>query len=294
MTVTATPAPDDVAMRPVDWALLAVPGTVWGASFYLIALSLESLDPAFIGWARIVIGFTVLSLVPSARRALPRSAWPRVASLSLVWMAVPLSLFAFAEERVSSAVTGMLNGLNPVTVVVVGVVWFGTRLTAGRIVGLTVGTLGGVMIALPTLGEGSSSVIGIVMIMAALTCYGVAINVAGPLQREHGALPVIRTALGGAALIATPTGLIGLTRSSAETSSIVALVVLGVFGTGVAYVFHLGNTGRLGATRASTTTYLIPGVSIVLGVVFLDESVGILALAGSAVAVVGAWQVNRS
>lgn len=294
MSAITTPTADDVAMRPIDWLLLAVPGTVWGASFYLIAEALETFHPAFIGWARITIGFVVLSFIPAARRALPAAARGRVGVLSLVWMATPLSLFAFAEERVSSSVTGMLNGLNPVTVVVVGTVWFGTRLTTGRLAGLAVGTVGGVMIALPTLGEGSSSIVGIVMIMAALTCYGVAVNIAGPLQRAHGALPVIRRALGGAALMSAPAGVYGATQSSVAASSLLALVVLGVFGTGIAYVFHLGNTGRLGATRASTTTYLIPGVSIVLGVVVRGEPVEMLALAGSAVAILGAWQVNRS
>ena len=70
--------------------------------------------------------------------------------------------------------------------------------------------------------------------------------------------------------------------------------MLGAFGTGLAYVVHLGNTGRLGSTRASTTTYIIPAVSIVLGVVALGEQVAALAVVGSAVALVGAWQVNRS
>jgi len=70
--------------------------------------------------------------------------------------------------------------------------------------------------------------------------------------------------------------------------------VLGIFGIGLAYVVHLGNTGRLGSTRASTTTYLIPGVSIILGMAVLGEEVAGLALLGSAIALVGAWQVNRS
>ena len=107
---------EDVALRPIDWALLAVPGLVWGSSFYLIAVGLESFHPAFIGWVRIAVGFTVLSLVPRARTGLPADTRPTTALLSVTWMALPLTLFAFAEERVSSSITGMLNGINPVTV----------------------------------------------------------------------------------------------------------------------------------------------------------------------------------
>ena len=291
---TGAPTPDEVTLRPVDWALLAVPGLVWGSSFYLIAVGLESFHPAFVGWVRIVIGFTVLSTVPRARTRLPADTRATTALLSVTWMALPLSLFAFAEERVSSSITGMMNGLNPVTVVVVGLLAFGLRINTGRIIGLVIGTAGGVLIALPTMGEGSSSIAGIVMILVALTCYGIAINAAGPLQRAHGALPVIRRSLGGAAVLALPTGLWGLTQSTFSWPSAIATGVLGAFGTGLAYVVHLGNTGRLGSTRASTTTYIIPAVSIVLGVVALGEQVAALAVVGSAVALVGAWQVNRS
>jgi len=288
------PTPDEVALRPVDWALLAVPGLVWGSSFYLIAVGLESFHPAFIGWARIAIGFSVLSLIPRARATLPRDTRPTIALLSVTWMALPLTLFAFAEERVSSSITGMMNGINPVTVVVVGLIAFGLRITTGRIIGLVIGTAGGVLIALPTMGEGSSSIAGIAMILVALTCYGIAINAAGPLQRAHGALPVIRRSLGGAALLALPTGLWGLAQSTFSWPSAIATGVLGCFGTGLAYVVHLGNTGRLGSTRASTTTYIIPAVSIVLGVAALGEQVAALAVIGSALALAGAWQVNRS
>ena len=291
---TGATSPDDVVLRPVDWALLAVPGLVWGSSFYLIAVGLESFHPAFIGWVRIAIGFSVLSLVPRARTRLPADPRPTTALLSVTWMALPLTLFAFAEERVSSSITGMLNGINPVTVVVVGLLAFGVRVNTGRIIGLAIGTAGGVLIALPTMGEGSSSIAGIAMILVALTCYGIAINAAGPLQRAHGALPVIRRSLGGAALLALPTGMWGLAQSEFSWPSALATAVLGTFGTGLAYVVHLGNTGRLGSTRASTTTYLIPGVSIILGMAVLGEQVAGLALLGSAVALVGAWQVNRS
>ena len=73
--------------------------------------------------------------------------------------------------------------------------------------------------------------------------------------------------------LALPTGIWGLAQSEFSWPSALATAVLGTFGTGLAYVVHLGNTGRLGSTRASTTTYLIPGVSIILGMAVLGEEV---------------------
>jgi drug/metabolite transporter (DMT)-like permease len=209
-------------------------------------------------------------------------------------MGAPLTLFAFAQERISSSLAGMLNTLNPVLTVIVGFAVFHRRASVGRVLGVVIGTLGGVLIALPSLGEGSSSVIGLLTAFAALCCYGFALNIAGPLQQEVGAIPVVHRALAGAALMATPTGVWGLSQSSFSWSSLAAIAVLGAVGTGFAYAWMAWNAGRLGGTRASTTNYVIPVVSIILGVGVRGETVAVVALVGTVVTIVGAWQVNRS
>ncbi|MEY2973858.1 MAG: hypothetical protein RIR49_278 [Actinomycetota bacterium] len=287
-------AGDDAPLRPIDWVSLAAPGLIWGSSFFLIAEGLESFHPAFIGWLRILFGLTVLSAFPVARRPVVRAARPRLVALAFVWMGAPLTLFAFAQERIASSLAGMLNTLNPVLTVVVGFAVFRRRASVGRVLGVVLGTLGGVLIALPSLGEGSSSSIGLLTAFAALCCYGFALNIAGPLQQEVGAIPVVHRALAGAAVMAAPTGLWGLSQSSFSWSSLAAIAVLGAVGTGLAYVWMAWNAGRLGGTRASTTNYVIPVVSIILGVGVRGETVAAMALAGTVVTILGAWQVNRS
>ena len=289
-----TPTGDDAVMRPIDWASLAVPGLIWGSSFYLIAEGLRTFHPAFVGWYRMVVGLLVLSAFPAARRRVDREARGRLRALSVCWMAAPLTLFAFAQDRISSSLAGMLNTMNPVLTVLVGFVWLGRRPGPQRIVGVIIGTIGGILIASPTLGEGSSSAVGIAMAFAALCCYGVALNIAGPLQQRVGAVPTVHRALAGAVVLAAPTGLWGLSQSTFSWRSAVAVTVLGAFSTGVAYVWMAWNAGRLGGTRASTTNYMIPVVSIVLGVGLRGETVATVALIGTAVTVLGAWQVNRS
>lgn len=285
---------DDAPLRPIDWLSLAAPGLIWGSSFFLIAEGLESFHPAFIGWLRILFGLTVLSMFPTARRPVAPAARRRLGVLAFVWMGAPLTLFAFAQERISSSLAGMLNTLNPVLTVIVGFLVFHRRASIGRVLGVVIGTIGGVLIALPSLGEGSSSIVGLVTAFAALCCYGVALNIAGPLQQEVGAIPVVHRALAGAAVMATPTGLWGLSQSSFSWSSLAAIAVLGAVGTGFAYAWMAWNAGRLGGTRASTTNYVIPVVSIILGVGVRGETVAAAALAGTVVTIVGAWQVNRS
>ncbi len=76
-----------------DWFLLLIPGLIWGASFLFIAQGLEAVGPNGLTFARILVGFATLALFPSARGHMPRSAWPSIALLGVLWMAFPLSRF---------------------------------------------------------------------------------------------------------------------------------------------------------------------------------------------------------
>src|SRR5580700_1204222 len=96
-----------------DWLLLLVPGLIWGASFLFIAEGMRSVGPNGVTFVRILIGFAALSLFPAARKPVVRSDWVAIAGLGVLWLAFPLSMFPFAEQHVSSALTGMLNGANP-------------------------------------------------------------------------------------------------------------------------------------------------------------------------------------
>ncbi len=273
---------------------LALPGLIWGSSFYLIAVGLDAFSPYLVTWLRIGFGLSVIAAMPTTRQPLPRTARPRVLALGVVWMAIPLSLFPLAEERVSSSVTGMLNGANPIFTAFVAALIARAVPPGRQLVGLAIGLVGVVMIAVPSWSEGSSSAAGVLMILAALTCYGIALNVAGVVQRQVGSLPVIGRALAVAFVLTAPFGIATIADSSFEWGSAAAVAVLGAFGTGLAFVLMASNAGRFGSTRASSTTYLIPGVSIALGVVLRGENVEVLAIVGSVVALAGAYLVNAT
>jgi drug/metabolite transporter (DMT)-like permease len=102
-----------------DWVLLLVPGLIWGTSFLFIAEGLRSIGPNGVTFVRILVGFATLSLFPAARKPVLRFDWPGIAALGVLWLAFPLSMFPFAEQHVSSAITGMLNGANPLFTAIV-------------------------------------------------------------------------------------------------------------------------------------------------------------------------------
>ena len=291
-TPAATTAPGH--MTATEWARWALPGVVWGTSFFFIAVGLESFPPATITPIRIGLGFLTLACFRAARKAeIPRPDLWRIRLLGLVWMAIPLSLFPFAEQHVSSSVTGMLNGATPIFVTAVAAVMAHQLPPRTRMIGLGVGMVGVVLIALPAAGEGSSSLWGIALIVLALVFYGFALNMAVPLQQRYGSLPVLWRAQGTAFVLTIPFGLLVADRIEFAWRPFLAMVCLGVFGTALAYVAMADNAGRLGSSRASASVYLIPVVSLALGSVIRNEDVALLSVIGCAVTLVGAWLTSR-
>lgn len=293
MTLTAAPAPF-THLSANDWVRWAAPGLVWGTSFYFIAEGLDAFPAAVITPMRVLFGFLTLSLVPAARRtSIERGDRWRIVLLGVIWMAIPLSLFPFAEQHVSSSVTGMLNGATPIFVTTVAAFMARTLPHIVRIAGLLIGLAGIVLIALPSSGEGDSSMAGIGMIFVALVFYGFALNVAVPLQQKYGGLPVLWRSQAVALALTAPLGLANVGDIHFAWHSLFALVALGVFGTALAYLLMVNNVGRLGSSRASASVYLIPVVALLLGALVRDESVAVLSVIGCAVALVGAWLAGR-
>ena len=271
----------------VDWALLVVPGVIWGASFLFIAEGLAALEPNGVTFTRILVGFLTLSLFPSARKPVARSDWAGTAALGVLWLAFPLSMFPFAEQHVSSALTGMLNGATPLFVAAVASLIAHRLPERGIIAGLSIGFGGVVVMAIPALG-GSSTALGIAMIVAALVSYGVALNIARPLQQRNGAIPVIWRALGVAVILTAPLGLPAVLNAQWTWRAALSLACLGAGGTAIAQILTVTAAGRMGATMASATAFLIPVVALILGVVIRHEHVTMLSIIGAAICLLGA------
>jgi len=276
-----------------DWLLIAVPGLIWGASFLFIAEGLKATGPSGIAFVRLFIGLATLAWFPAARKPVERSAWPAIALVGVLWFAFPLSMFPFAEQRVSSALTGMLNAVVPLFTAIVASAIAG-RVPERRVnVGLAIGLIGAGLIAWPTMHEGHSSVVGVLLILAAVVSYGFALNLARPLQQQYGALPVILRAQLVAVILTAPLGVPDVLAVRWTPAPFFSLLMLGAFGTGVAFVSLATAAGRVGATRASSAAFLIPPVALLLGVMVRGEHVAMLSIFGSVVCVAGTWFMRR-
>lgn len=271
-----------------DWAILSLPGLIWGASYLFIADALGAIGPGGVTLVRLVVGFLTLSFFPAARKPVLRLDWLKIVALGVFWMAFPLSMFPFAERYVSSALTGMLNGANPLFAAAVAamIAW---KLPSRRVItGIVIGMAGTIVMGLPTLHEGHSTIAGVGMILAALVSYGVALNLASPLQQRNGALPVVLRAQLVAMVLVAPIGMRDVLHVKWAPGPLAALLALGVLSTGIAFAIMSVSAGRFGAARASSAAFLIPAEALLLGVIFRNEHVSWISIVGGAVCITGA------
>ena len=276
-----------------DWALLGATALMWGSSFVFIEEALESFEPSFIAFARILLGAVTIALFPKSRSPIARSDLPAVALLGLIWMAAPFLLFPIAQQWIDSSLAGMLNGAVPIFATFIA--FLVSRRTPGtiQILGIALGFAGVVVVGLPYLGGAEATALGVGLVLLATLLYGAAINVAAPLQRKYGALPVLlRTQLFALAFTVVP-ALIVLPNSSVAWASAASLVPLGAFGTGLAFVCMTTLVGRVGPSRGSVTIYFVPIVAVIMGASLRSESISLVSLAGTAMVLVGAFLASR-
>lgn len=276
-----------------DWGILALIALIWGSSFLFMEIGLRSFAPGVVTLARIGLGTATLALLARARTPVDREDWGRIALLGTVWMAIPLTLFPIAQQWIDSSVAGMINGAMPIF----AAAWSAyllRRLPGWRqMLGIGIGFLGIVLVFLPELQASADTALGALVALFAVTFYGLATNLAVPLQQKYGAAPVVLRAQMVALLLVLPFGLWQLGESTWSWESALAMIPLGILGTGLAIVLMATLAGRVGAPRASIAIYFLPLVAVVLGVVVLGESVAPMALVGVALVLVGAWIASR-
>ena len=254
---------------------------------------MEAFEPGLISWLRIVAGLGTLVLFPSARRPIDRQDRPRVAILGMTWVAIPFVLFPIAQQHIDSALAGMINALAPIFAGLFAAAFLRAIPGKKQLLGIGLGFVGAVGISLPALQGSAATALGVAMVASATVFYGLSMNLAIPLQHRYGSPAILMRALAVATIVTAPFGLVGLPASRWSISAVAAVAVLGVFGTGVAFVSMASFVGRVGPTRGGVAIYFIPIVSILLGVLFLVESVSPLQIVGTGILLLGAWLTSR-
>ncbi|MFF1899017.1 DMT family transporter [Streptomyces sp. NPDC058206] len=272
---------------------------LWGSTFLWIKVALEGFSPVQVTLIRCVLAsLTLLALCFGTRQRLPRGAamWGRIFVAAFFCNALPFGLFSVGEQSVGSGVAGVLNATTPLWSVLIGIA-IGTerRVRPVRLGGLLLGFAGVVVIFAPW-QQADSVGWGALAIFGAAASYAVGFAYMGrtlvgkgiPTVSLSSAQILAATAL---TILTLPAG--GLSPVHAQVTTVIAVVVLGIFATGI--TFHL--TYRIiadeGATNAATVGYLLPVVSVLLGAVVLSEDFSLRVAAGMMVVLVGVAMTRR-
>jgi len=283
-------------------ARLALLALIWGSNFLWIKLAVRGLSPVEVTLARLVLGSAVLlTMVAAQRGAVPRSPviWVHIAVAALFGNAAPYLLFAVGEQHVASSTAGMLNATTPLWTVVVALATRHQRAVRARqAAGLLVGFGGAVLIFAPWQSAGGLASAGAAESVAAAASYGISYVYMDRFLARRGISPVVLSAcqlLAATAFLAAALGVTGAPGPRLDATVIVSIAILGLLGTGLAYVLNYQLITSEGATVASTVTYLLPVVAIVLGVLALSEDLTLPILAGIALILAGvALTQNRT
>jgi drug/metabolite transporter (DMT)-like permease len=278
-------------------ALLAL---IWGSAFLWIKLADRGFSPVEVTLARLALGAAVLFAVVLARRdQVPRSAriWAHIAVVALFANAAPYLLFAVAEQSVNSSTAGIINATTPLwTVVLALAVRHQKAVTSWQAAVLILGFVGAVLIFTPWTTAAGLTSAGALECLAASISYAVSYIYMDKFLARRGIGSVVLSACQLAAasvMLAVALAVIGVPTPDVTAVSVAAIAVLGVIGTGFAYVLNYQIITSQGATIASTVTYLLPVVAIVLGVLVLGESITAAALAGIALVLAGVALTRR-
>lgn len=294
--------------RKTIWSLLLILALIWGSSFILMKRGLfHDGQPVLNAWqmasARLLIAW--LALVPLLLKhfGLLRQHWLPLLGTGLLGNGIPAFLYAFAQTRIDSSLSGMLNSLTPLFTLIVGVVIFRSRVRAGQVIGVGLGLLGavGLIITDPSTGSITWSPYAVLPVVGTL-CYGCSANI---VKYKLYMLPAAATAALALTFVG-PIGAVGCWLSDLPSTlathpqafaSLGYVALLAVLSSALSLVLWNALLKRTSAVWASSVTYLMPIVAIGWGM--LDgEAVstaqfGMIALILSGVYLVTATDAKR-
>ncbi|MEU8260831.1 DMT family transporter [Micromonospora sp. NPDC048999] len=267
---------------------------LWGSSFLWIKLALRGFSPVQIVFARLLLGFVVLApLALSRGLRFPRgwTTWAHLFFAALVSNAMPYVLFGVGEQTVGSNVAGVLNATTPLwTLLLAFLTGTDRSVTAPKAAGFVLGFVGVVVIFSPWQSANEIASWGGIACLVAAACYAVGFIYMGRHLIGRGISPLMLSAsqLGAATiLLAVAMPLAGTALPVWRADAVAGLVVLGAIGTGIAYVLNYRIIQDDGPTVASTVTYLLPVVAVILGWLALDEAITPAVLAGITLVLLG-------
>ncbi|CAB4640691.1 MAG: EamA family transporter [Actinobacteria bacterium] len=270
-------------------------GIVWGCSFIFIKLGLEFLTPFGVAFGRCALGALALLIylkVKGLSLVRDRKMIGHLWVVALLLNVIPGIFFAWAETEVTSILAGIINAVTPLmTLIAIMLVSRNEKPTAPQIVGLLLGFLGVLTVLGAWKGLGDNPLWAILVLLAAVTCYGFSFPYSRrfilPAQLAPEVMAATQVTLGAITLL--PLFLMdGIAKDEYRIGPVLAMIALGVFGSGFAYIWNFTIMRAAGSAIASSVTYVTPVVAVVVGLIFLQEKLHWYEPVGALVVLLGA------
>ena len=267
------------ASRKNNWVVLyLVLGIVWGCSFIFIKLGLEFLTPFGVAFGRCALGAaTLLAWAKYKKISLPKSGklWAHLWVVSLLLNVIPGVLFALAETEVTSILAGIINAVTPLmTLLAIMLVTRDEKPKFYQVIGILIGFIGVLTVLGAWKGLGENPLWAILVLLAAVTCYGFSFPYSRRFVLPHKLQPESMAAaqVTTGAITLLPFYLFdGISRDVYRPGPVAAMLALGIFGSGFAYIWNFKIMEVAGSAIASSVTYLTPVVAVIVGIIFLKE-----------------------
>ena len=289
---------DTASARP--WLPLAAVGCTlvfWASAFVAIRHLGSDFSPGALSLGRLLVGALVLGVVAVAK-GLPRPTrreWVSIVVIGLLWFGLYNVALNAGERQVDAGTAAMLIQVSPVLIAVLAAVFLGERFTPFLAGGLALAFAGVALIALShDSGGGGSDVVGVLLCLVSAVAYAISLILQKPLVGRLAAVHVtwLACTIGAISCLPFLGDLVDQARS-APASSTWWLVYLGVFPTAIAFTTYAFALKHMSASSLGVTTYLVPPITVVLGLVFLGEAPPTMAYAGGVLALVGVAVARR-
>ncbi|TAE47196.1 MAG: DMT family transporter [Bacteroidetes bacterium] len=270
----------------------------WGSSFFLVKKALLAFTPEQVVAGRFL--FSGLLLLPAALRvypAIPGEKWRPLLVFALISNLSTSWLFAMAQTRVDSSLNGIINTLTPMMTLLMGVYFFRQRLRKSQIPGLVLGFAAAVWLMVASRGIGGHINWFILFTITATLLNGYGMNVLNSRLQGLSAFQITSSTYFILLPPALTFTLVSGFWQAAFTSphglqAVLCLLFLAIFANAIGLILFSKLVQWSGAVSATTTTYLMPIVSIFLG--FVDhESITYIQIGAMAVIIFSVWMVNR-
>lgn len=273
---------------------------IWGTSFYFIKILVEDLGPWGVVFVRCSLGALTLLLIMFFHRKsvmLKELPWKALLIVGLLNALVPWGLIGISETKISSSLASIVNATTPIWTSVIGVLFFAIALTFKQWFGVFIGFIGIlILIDLNITQLFNEDLIGMGTMIAATLCYGFSSqftkrHLQGISVMMISFITLLVGALGSLFLLTfsgTP-----MQMDALSIESIIAMIGLGVFGSGLAYLLFYYMIQKGSAEFATTVTYLVPITAMFWGWFLLDEHIPTHAIFGLILILIGVYLSTR-